>query len=79
MTEEQTTKLVELLEEYTTGLDKSVTIISVLIGVFLLSCVAMLMWEIYRMKKVKQWKDEYYATLTDDQKKAVSQWRDINK
>ena len=79
MTEEQATKLVELVQEYTTGLDRSTTIIGIIIGIALLYFTGIIVWEIYRFKKIKAWKDEYYASLNDEQKKAVSQWRELNK
>lgn len=79
MTEEQATKLIELMEDYQRSMDEGIPFVAIMIGIALLMGVAMIIWELYRLKQVKKIKDEYYSTLTDEQKKAVAQWREINK
>lgn len=79
MTEEQATKLIELMEEYNRNMNEGIPAVSIMLGIALLFCVLLVAWEIYRLKQVNKIKNEYYATLTDEQKKAVAQWREINK
>ena len=75
MTEEQATKIAELIELYT----KADIVSAVTIGIALAFGVVFIILYAYHRQKIDKWSKEYYATLTEEQKQAIDTWRRINK
>ena len=75
MTEEQATKLVELLESYNKAVDLSTWFLA---GAILFG-LAIIGWELYRLIKVRKWLNEYKSTLNEEQRKAINDYKEISK
>lgn len=73
MTEEQIEKLIELLKNY----EISSTITAVTVGIFLILLIGEVIYFIWKFKKVKKMLEEYYITLTEEQKEAIKKYKEI--
>ena len=73
MTEETAQQILQTLRDY----DLSNKIACVFICIWILCMVCYGIYEYVMYKKVKQWKEEYKATLNEEQLKAIENYRKI--
>ena len=71
MNEETALKIAQEFEEY----NKNFTATKVLMVILILVALALFTWELIRMVKLKKWKQEYLASLTDEQLKAIENYK----
>lgn len=75
MTSDQAQKIIELLKDF----ELSNYICAIIVGIGMLMWIALLIWEIWRLKKVKEIRNEFIAGLTEEQKEAVRKYKEIIK
>lgn len=69
MTESDITELKELLELYR----KADLFSGIMIGILLVVILAITIYEIWKIKKLKKWRNEYKATLTNEQLEKIEE------
>lgn len=75
MTEEQIAEIIENLEM----MHKSNIVASVFIGISLLALIVFIIYDSYRVKQIKKWREEYKATLNEEQLKTLENYKKIRR
>lgn len=74
MTVEEIIKLQDIVKSFELA-DK---ITAIVLGIWMLFTITWVIWDIWKFKKIKKWRNEYKTTLTDEQLKALENYKKIN-
>lgn len=75
MTEEQIAEIIKALEDF----KKADVVSTVICGIMIIFTIALLIYSIIKYQQAKKILQEYYSTLSDEEKRKLKIYREVNK